>query len=75
MVPHVYGTALMLVKLDSLEGCILTRDFLKYIAMMSGTVCDDIFDNTSIGINCQMIIAIVSIIGYNTYYSYDHLSM
>ena len=26
----------MLVKLDSLEGCILTRDFLKYIAMMSG---------------------------------------
>ena len=25
----------MLVKLDSLEGCILTRDFLKYIAMMS----------------------------------------
>ena len=26
----------MLVKLDSLEGCILTRDFLKCIAMMSG---------------------------------------
>ena len=26
----------MLVKLDSLEGYILTRDFLKYIAMMSG---------------------------------------
>ena len=26
----------MLVKLDSLEGCILTRDFLKYIAMISG---------------------------------------
>ena len=26
----------MLVRLDSLEGCILTRDFLKYIAMMSG---------------------------------------